>query len=775
MLNRITSPPSAILTRPSTHTTTPAHPSRMTPSSKAKATPSQSTPVRSPPTDVPSSVSGDTSYDSSSGGGDSIVYRASSGENDSGSSLDSSFGALRIGAGSLASTDSSFEIVAHASPSSETKHAVKISAESSPAGRSSASKPPVHDKSGAGGGSREKRHSRHSSLAAIDEKKELGLLNPAAKEFDPVEPLTCGDYSTTFEAFEQVVSHGKDAWGQLTLEAKEALAQFGLKPIPSLHGPLNLPYARCASGIDAFPDDPDLHEDIWKDEVDGEGNARPQRTLPIPLPGNARYTQAGRLAMRYALAPARLGTSASLHVAKKPSPPFGRRSQAFQPEPRAPARDHGNNPRTRRNDAPHLGPPPTRERSTTPRSSQPTMVEPQSRVPHVESDVERLAQAQAAYHFYLQQAQLAHAFGGQASAAEHVATQATAAATVAAQRAGLAAAASAAVLPPSPPFASASKTHVSLDGLVYTSMLAPAASTDLPGTRGNDPLALAKIAGERPLRGKQQAEGSALRDHPVDTLAGRDSAADVASTRASVDRSRHEAGLALDSLRRSASHDRRGESRRNSSATTHHDSTSSLARPPQVVRRRRSAAPAMPYPGHSLRKASTSSIVTVNSTAPRPVAVPEVRIFADSDAPLAIPSSCRGSVSSGRAFADVANALGHAPTGSLSKTVRPSAAEASSNWRRPSISSHEELAIANTSGGTDDSWARVKHVADILASLGSESVAGHEPTSTGHRARRGLSSERPASVASQQVGRGGGRKKGKGRGGISHSRSNTHA
>jgi hypothetical protein len=51
------------------------------------------------------------------------------------------------------------------------------------------------------------------------------------------------------DTFEGIVELGKDEYGQLTPLAKEALARLGLKPVPSLHGPINLPYARCASWV----------------------------------------------------------------------------------------------------------------------------------------------------------------------------------------------------------------------------------------------------------------------------------------------------------------------------------------------------------------------------------------------------------------------------------------------------------------------------------------------------------------------------------------------
>jgi len=97
---------------------------------------------------------------------------------------------------------------------------------------------------GGGGAAKDSRHSRQSSLVAIDEKKALAILSPVAQAFAP--PPNASK-STTMRTFEEIVALGKDEWGQLTSRAKEALRRLGLKPIPSLHGPLSLPYARCAS------------------------------------------------------------------------------------------------------------------------------------------------------------------------------------------------------------------------------------------------------------------------------------------------------------------------------------------------------------------------------------------------------------------------------------------------------------------------------------------------------------------------------------------------
>jgi len=162
-------------------------------------------------------------------------------------------------------------------------------------------------------------------------------------------------------------------------------------------------------------------------------------------------------------------------------------------------------------------------------------------------------------------------------------------------------------------------------------------------------------------------------------------------------------GTGYDFLRRASSHDRRGEhSRRDSSATVRLDREeerpTTLAKPPQIVRRRRSAAPAMPYPGHSLRKGSTSSVVAVNSNLPRSAGIPQVRIFTDPPAPSASSSTRRESTSNARCLEDLVNSQQQL-SDNLNKTIRPSAAESSNNWRRPSLSLDETQLKAVTARG----------------------------------------------------------------------------
>ncbi|GAA5963122.1 hypothetical protein JCM21900_000214 [Sporobolomyces salmonicolor] len=134
-----------------------------------------------------------------------------------------------------------------------------------------------------------------------------GLLNPQAATF--AFERTAVPHAASLDAYKLIIIAGKDNVGELTAAAKEALASLGLRPIPSLHGPLSLPYARCPSGIDAFSISAEQVTEPWanySEDVD-EALYRRQRTGPVPLPGNARYTQAGRLAQRLVSAPSTFG------------------------------------------------------------------------------------------------------------------------------------------------------------------------------------------------------------------------------------------------------------------------------------------------------------------------------------------------------------------------------------------------------------------------------------------------------------------------------------
>ncbi|GAA5823733.1 hypothetical protein JCM3770_002595 [Rhodotorula araucariae] len=125
-----------------------------------------------------------------------------------------------------------------------------------------------------------------------------GLLNPAAPTF-ATRPWYARNATPMAVRFATITRHGKDANGDLTRDARKAMESLGLKPIASLHGTPLLPYSRNPSGSDAF-----RFTRIADDEIEYYANLR---AAPLPLPGNARYTPAGRQVLakqRNASAPA---------------------------------------------------------------------------------------------------------------------------------------------------------------------------------------------------------------------------------------------------------------------------------------------------------------------------------------------------------------------------------------------------------------------------------------------------------------------------------------
>lgn len=80
-------------------------------------------------------------------------------------------------------------------------------------------------------------------------------LNPAASTFSfrsVSSPASTSAGSTLDRKFGEILSTGKDLRGSLTREAKIALGQLGLQPIPSLHGAAKFPYARNPSCVVSF-------------------------------------------------------------------------------------------------------------------------------------------------------------------------------------------------------------------------------------------------------------------------------------------------------------------------------------------------------------------------------------------------------------------------------------------------------------------------------------------------------------------------------------------
>ncbi|GAA6010301.1 hypothetical protein JCM11491_006256 [Sporobolomyces phaffii] len=690
---------------PSTPTRQAAFPSPATSRAGAAATDRQavealqSTPAAPSVKGPSTSTLGEPSFNTSSGEDGSIVIHSLSSVQNSGSGLESSFEALELGHARHPSTDSSLEIIVHSSPGPSTGF-LAFSGTS----QGTQTVPPVlsalAEPSAGGGGPQEERHSRRSSLVAIDEKKELALLNPVAREFSLPTPK-----SSTLSAVERIILFGKDEYGQLTTESKEALARLGLKPVPSLHGPLNLPYARCASGIDAFiaSDNPD--GEPWGDDGQAEGG-HPQRTHPIPLPGNSRYTQAGRLAMRYASAPATLESGGrrshrAVSSSRSPLPSKSKKSSS-------PARQPASSPsQTRQQQSKNA----KQEPSPTTLQQQVSNFPTQSAasLAQLEIGAQAFARAQAMHAFFIQQAHLAQALGSQATA-DFLAAQpgSSVGPNASSPRA------QSPLLPPFQPF-SPPANYASPPLLQQVDH----ASSQV------DSLTLLKLAGQRQLGlnfpfppPPPAAQVNLLRPESStspnpgiginasdEALGGRQAERDASEDGSEHDRSAvplsttgPPGGTGYDFLRRQGSgtsqHRQQagseGLNRRNSSSTRieQHGRAAQLAKPPQESRRRRSAAPAVPYPGHSIRKASTSSsVVTVNSSV-----VPQVRIFSDSSSPTQRRRST-ASTSNGRPLEELVNT----PQVLASKSRRFSAAENSSNWRNPAtLSAGQEPKLAGS-------------------------------------------------------------------------------
>lgn len=83
-------------------------------------------------------------------------------------------------------------------------------------------------------------------LSPILDVRDETTLNPAASTFEFPAKIHCVDFSAD-ASFDFIVVHGKNTVGDMSREARTALGKIGLKSIPSLHGPLSLPYARCPS------------------------------------------------------------------------------------------------------------------------------------------------------------------------------------------------------------------------------------------------------------------------------------------------------------------------------------------------------------------------------------------------------------------------------------------------------------------------------------------------------------------------------------------------
>lgn len=88
--------------------------------------------------------------------------------------------------------------------------------------------------------------SRRSSLApSLPPIPDDRALDPEAHVFSPAH----FEHLDLQQKFDYIVKHGKQPDGELSKHARQAMRREGLRGIPSLHGPLSLPYARCPSYV----------------------------------------------------------------------------------------------------------------------------------------------------------------------------------------------------------------------------------------------------------------------------------------------------------------------------------------------------------------------------------------------------------------------------------------------------------------------------------------------------------------------------------------------
>lgn len=162
-------------------------------------------------------------------GGPSVVYRPQNGA----ASIESTLEALRLSADAEAELDSSIEFIL--TPPRHPRYSEPL-ARSTPAFPSDVARPrsistelPTRD--------------HDSTLLA----KCSSNLNLEVAPFLTQSSLGPASAVSLLARFHEIVKEGKDLIGELRLDAKVALADLGLKPIPSLHGSAQLPYARNPS------------------------------------------------------------------------------------------------------------------------------------------------------------------------------------------------------------------------------------------------------------------------------------------------------------------------------------------------------------------------------------------------------------------------------------------------------------------------------------------------------------------------------------------------
>lgn len=198
-----------------------------------------------PSTDSSVNDKDDPNFSSSSAAGNDSFAHSTAGSvidhGESGGSFESSFEALSFSQ-SEREGESSFEVVDSSRRDEEEERA-----ESRQIGQQA--KDDAHDESddaeGRVGGVEHCEGRPDDSFSSSS-----GLLNPEAPTFEAHSATT--HHHLVFPpgtSFNTITVDGKDEIGELTADAKAALTDLGLKSIPAMHGPPNLPYARCPSSV----------------------------------------------------------------------------------------------------------------------------------------------------------------------------------------------------------------------------------------------------------------------------------------------------------------------------------------------------------------------------------------------------------------------------------------------------------------------------------------------------------------------------------------------
>lgn len=176
----------------------------------------------------------------SSGSGVSVIYHPS----ENGSSFESTFEALRISGDHEPDSSIEFILTPPRAPNVPALVVVDDSMIVSPL------PDPVTHMPCASPDDARRRDA--SSEETTEQTPRPTVLNPLVPPFRAV-PISTADEARPLTGhvilarFHSIINDGKNMIGELRLDAKVALADLGLKPIPSLHGSALLPYARNPS------------------------------------------------------------------------------------------------------------------------------------------------------------------------------------------------------------------------------------------------------------------------------------------------------------------------------------------------------------------------------------------------------------------------------------------------------------------------------------------------------------------------------------------------